>query len=117
MPKTLQISRCRVLLTGEVIVTASVLSLLGGLGSYLHGAREGRFARSWINALTEIVLALVVGLCVMYLGVWQGWPQALTSVVILVLSNNGGDTLAMFKRWIDRYVTNRIKPDGDKENG
>ena len=108
--------RCSVFLTSELIVTASLLSLLGGLGSYLHGCREGRFDRSWINAFTEIVLALVVGLVVMYLGDWQGWPKGLTCVLILVLSNNGGDTLALAKGWISRYVTNRLKINGDKEN-
>jgi hypothetical protein len=98
-----------VTLTIELILNASLLSLLGGLGSYLHGCRESRFARSWTNAITEIVLALVVGFVVMYCGVWQGWPPALTCVLILVFSNNGGDSLIWLKGLVSKVVASRLK--------
>lgn len=105
-------------LTIELILNASLLSLLGGLGSYLHGCREGRFTRSWTNAITEIVLALVVGFVVMFCGVWQGWPPALTCVLILVLSNNGGDTLIWLKGLASKFVAAIFKTNSEgKDNG
>ncbi len=101
----------------EVVVAAGLLSLLGGLGSYLQGVREGRFPHNVLNAVTEIVLALSAGLLVMYLGQWQHWPQPLTSVLILLGSNNGGDTFVFLKRTVSQYVTNRFNSDGNKSNG
>lgn len=107
-------------LTIELILNASLLSLLGGLGSYLHGCREARFDRGWTNAITEIVLALVVGFVVLYCGVWQGWPPALTCVLILVFSNNGGDTLTWLKTLVSKVVASKFKTNSEskgKDNG
>lgn len=58
--------------------------------------------RSFFNASTEISMSISVGLAIMYLGEWREFPPPLTNFFILVLTNNGGDTLSKLK---EKFLT------------
>lgn len=78
------------------------LSFLSGIGSFLQGRREGRL-NGLFDLLAEMTLASIVGLIVAYLGETQGLERGYTCAFVLVLSNNGSDTLlAVRKNVVER---------------
>lgn len=79
------------------------LSILSGVGSYLQGKRLDRLKGGLIDLLTEITLALVVGLVVAYVCESRGVERNLTCALVLILSNNGADSLFLLRQFaIDR---------------
>jgi hypothetical protein len=81
----------------ETLVLALLLSLLSGTGVFLLGVREKRISASFLNLVTEWVMAIIAGLTGFYVAQNQGWDKSFLYVVVLVASNNG------------REVTNAVK--------
>ncbi|MCG6387484.1 hypothetical protein [Vibrio fluvialis] len=73
------------------------LSFLSGIGSFLQGRREGRL-NGFFDLMAEVTLASIVGLVVAYLGETQGLDRGYTCAFVLVLSNNGSDTLLALRK-------------------
>lgn len=80
------------------IALAVALSLISGIGVYLLGRREGRLRGGFWDLLTEIFLALTAGLMAFYIGKYQQWSDSVTSLSILLASNNSTEVLNMAKR-------------------
>lgn len=89
-----------------------LFSLLAGLGSYLQGIRDGRINRGFLNLITEMTTALVVGFIVMYVGEWAGLANPLIYVLVLVFSNNSSETLTFFKELAKSIVSSKFKVQG-----
>ena len=102
------------LLAGIEVNKGIVLSLLGGVGAYLQGVRDGRIKKGVSNAFTEMTLALVMGLIVLYVGQWQAWPLPLVYVLILVLSNNASEHLSFLGSLVERLVLRKFNLKGNK---
>lgn len=85
-----------------------LLSLLGGVGSYLQGCRSGELQRTLFNLFTELVLAITIGLAIVNLGEWLGWNPALTSLLVILAANNGGDSLAKSREVACKYIYKKI---------
>lgn len=99
--------------TSEALVTV-LLSLLGGLGSYLHGVRTGRIQRALFEFVTEVFLAQIVGFIVMNACRFLDLPPSLTAVLILALTNNSDESILEFKSYLMHRLRRRI---GMKPNG
>lgn len=74
------------------------LSILSGVGSYLQGIREQRLAGGFQDFLTELTLALVVGLIVAYMCESEGVEAGYTSAFVLIASNNGADSINFIRK-------------------
>ncbi len=85
------------LIGDNFIASVLALSALSGVGSYLQGRRDNRLTGGLIDAITEVVLALVVGLAVAYLLESYEVKRGYTCAIVLVASNNGADTLSACK--------------------
>ncbi|MDW2187564.1 hypothetical protein R7Z80_17040 [Vibrio sp. 1733] len=79
-------------------ISVLALSVLSGVGSYLQGIREQRLAGGFLNFLTELTLALVVGLIVAYLCESEGVEAGYTSALVLIASNNGADSINFIRK-------------------
>jgi hypothetical protein len=82
----------QILLIGNEVI-AVTLALIGGVGSFLQSCRTGEGERTLFNFMTEIVLAIITGLALLYLGTWLKWEPALINTLVLLLTNNSSDTL------------------------
>ncbi|HCG7330466.1 hypothetical protein P3551_21130 [Vibrio parahaemolyticus] len=85
-------------LGAELIASVTILSLLSGLGSYLHGRRTERLQGGWISFMAEMILALTVGLTVTYLCEAKQVDRRITMALVLILSNNGAETYSRFRQ-------------------
>lgn len=85
-------------LGAELTASVTILSVLSGVGSYLHGRRTGRLKRGWIDFAAEITLALVVGLIVTYLCEVAEMDRRITMAIVLILSNNGAETYTKLRQ-------------------
>lgn len=74
------------------VFLVAALSVLCGLGTYLQGRREGRLS-GFLDLFAEITLAVIVGLTVAYIGETQNIAKGYTCAAVLILSNNGSDTI------------------------
>lgn len=101
---------------GSTELIAVALAIVGGLGSFLQGCRNGELKRTFFNLLTELILAVIAGLAILNLGVWQNWQPALTNSLILILTNNGGDTLATAKTLLAKALKRKFNL-GEINNG
>ena len=85
-----------------------LLSITGGTGSFMQGCRSGNFEGSFFNFSTEIILSLTTGLCLYFLGTWLELTPALINSLVLLLTNNGGDTLARGKELLSTLLKNKL---------
>jgi hypothetical protein len=84
------------------LIQALFLSLLSGIGVFLHGVREERIKASSLNLLTELVLAVLAGLTAYYIARHKAWDDSLLYLAVLVVSNNGREvSTALKNRLID----------------
>ncbi|HCD8986603.1 TPA: holin [Citrobacter freundii] len=84
------------------LIQALFLSLLSGIGVFLHGVREERIKASSLNLLTELVLAVLAGLIAYYIARHKAWDDSLLYLAVLVVSNNGREvSTALKNRLID----------------
>ena len=97
-----------VVLILEEFVLVSCLSMLGGVGAYLQGVREGKITASFLNLLTELTLSLTVGLAIAYIGHSRDIEPAIVCALALIFGNNGADTISFFRTLIKDFVTNRL---------
>lgn len=97
----------QILLSSNELV-AVALALIGGVGSFLQSCRTGEGERTLFNFITEIVLAVITGLALSYLGTWLKWEPALTNTLVLLLTNNSGDTLMRGKLLLFSVLKHRL---------
>ena len=93
--------------TTDAVVTV-FLSLIGGLGSYLHGVRTSRIERKAFEFFTEVLLALIVGLIVMNAAASIELPSSVTAVLILTLTNNSDESILEFKSHLMQRLRYRM---------
>lgn len=93
--------------TSEVLI-AVLFSLLGGLGSYVHGVRTGRVQRASFEFLTEVLLALITGFIVLNAGRFLELPASVIAVLILTLTNNSDESILEFKSYLMHWLRRRI---------
>lgn len=79
------------------------LSLLSGLGSFLHGRREGRLNAQGLRGLifdllTEMIIAVIAGLIAFYVGQYRQYDKPIIYLSVLLASNNGQEMLSAIKR-------------------
>ncbi|SQD10689.1 Uncharacterised protein [Citrobacter freundii] len=79
------------------LIQALFLSLLSGIGVFLHGVREERIKASSLNLLTELVLAVLAGLTAYYIARHKSWDDSLLYLAVLVVSNNGREVSTALK--------------------
>lgn len=92
----------------ELTVIVTALSALSGVGSYLHGRREGRLKGGFFDCLTEITLAIVAGLVIAFLGDAYKINPSITFACALVASNNGAEFLALAKTTLHKFFLNKM---------
>lgn len=105
------------ILTADLTLLFSALSILSGVGSYLQGVREKRLAGGSRDFLTEIILALIAGLAFAYLGHSQEWNEAMTCFLVLMVSNNGAETIAIIRKALKQSIQKRFGLTSPKGNG
>ncbi|WP_217521915.1 phage holin family protein [Vibrio metschnikovii] len=101
-------------LGAELIASVTILSLLSGLGSYLHGRRTERLQIGWISFLAEMTLALMVGLTVTYLCESKQMDRRVTMALVLILSNNGAETYSKFRQLVIERLSLLLTGGGNK---
>lgn len=74
------------------LLTATFLSVLGGVGNSFQAWREGKNA-GLISFCSELFKALTAGLFGLYLGIWKELPDAATFLMVLLASNNSNEVL------------------------
>lgn len=79
-------------------ISVLALSFLSGMGSFLHGKRVSRLNGGFMDLITEITLAIVVGLVVAYMCESEEVDRNITCALVLILSNNGADSLAFLRQ-------------------
>ncbi len=89
-------------------IVAVTLAIIGGLGSFMQGCRNGDLKRTFFNFFTELILAVIAGLAILNLGQWQEWQPGLINALILILTNNGGDTLATAKAMLANFIKRKL---------
>ncbi|HIF9321654.1 TPA: phage holin family protein [Photobacterium damselae] len=89
----------------ELAAFVSALSTLSGIGSYLHGRREGRLKSGFFECITEITLALVAGYIVAFAGEYEGIDPAMICAGVLLASNNGAEFIKFAKGCAQKLVT------------
>lgn len=75
------------------IALVSGLSILSGIGAYLHGCRAGRYQVRALDFVGEMSCALTAGLMVFYLAKHNGLDDYLIYFAVLLSSNNGSEVL------------------------
>lgn len=80
------------------VAVALALSVLSGVGVYLHGRREGRLRGGMVDFITEIIIAATAGLMAFYIGQYQHLDKSIIYFSVLLASNNGQEVLGAVKR-------------------
>ncbi|CAH0543092.1 phage holin family protein [Vibrio marisflavi] len=87
------------LLHGELFVYAVIgFAILSGVGTFLNRKREGQIKGGFVDFLTEVVLALVVGISVACVADSWDVERGVTCAAVLVLSNNGAESLVSIRK-------------------
>lgn len=81
----------------EDFALVAALSIIGGVGGYLNGVRQGKFKPSFLNFFTDIFLAITIGLAIAYIGHAQKWNPAIVCALALVLGNNGAESISLLQ--------------------
>lgn len=105
------------IMTNDLAILFCALSALSGLGSYLQGVRSKRITHGCLNFTTEVVTALIAGMIVAFAGHSFEVNEALTCAVVLVMSNNGADTVAYGKKVIKHIINQRVGMTNQNNNG
>ncbi|MCG3884180.1 hypothetical protein I3271_05720 [Photobacterium leiognathi] len=88
----------------ELATVVFVLSILSGVGSFLHGRREGRLKGGGFDCITEMVLSLVSGFVVAFFGNAYSIHPSITCALSLLAANNGAEFLTFSKSVFRRYL-------------
>ena len=81
-----------------------MLSLLGGVYSYLSGLCENRYESSCKKLLAECISAVLAGFIGMYLAEYKGMDESLQTCVTIICSINNRLILERLQRIIDSYL-------------
>ncbi|NEG94054.1 holin [Leclercia adecarboxylata] len=85
------------------VAVVLLLSVLSGIGAFLHGRREGRltgtsFKGLLLDFMTEIIIAVIAGLIAFYIGQIRQLDKPLIYLSVLLASNNGQEMISTIKR-------------------
>lgn len=81
-----------------------MLSLLGGVYSYLSGLCENRYESSCKKLLAECISAVLAGFIGMYFAEYKGMDESLQNCVTIICSINNRLILEKLQRIIDSHL-------------
>ena len=84
--------------------TIMLLSILGGVHSFLNGVREKRYEASCRQLLDECISAVLAGFIGMYFAEYKGMDESLQNCVTIICSINNKLILEKSQRIIDSYL-------------
>lgn len=84
--------------------TIMLLSILGGVHSFLNGVREKRYEVSCRQLLAECIAAVLAGFIGMYFAEYKGMDESLQNCVTIICSINNRLILEKLQRIIDSYL-------------
>ncbi|HCQ0186408.1 TPA: hypothetical protein OGO54_004575 [Escherichia coli] len=84
--------------------TIMLLSILGGVHSFLNGGREKRYEASCRQLMAECIAAVLAGFIGMYFAEYKGMDESLQNCVTIICSINNRLILEKLQRIIDSYL-------------
>ena len=84
--------------------TIMLLSILGGVHSFLNGVREKRYEASCRQLMDECIAAVLAGFIGMYFAEYKGMDESLQNCVTIICSINNRLILEKLQRIIDSYL-------------
>ncbi|WP_407905171.1 phage holin family protein [Escherichia coli] len=84
--------------------TIMLLSILGGVHSFLNGVREKRYEASCRQLMAECIAAVLAGFIGMYFAEYKGMDESLQNCVTIICSVNNRLILEKLQRIIDSYL-------------
>ncbi|HBD5252603.1 TPA: hypothetical protein KKL34_002774 [Escherichia coli] len=84
--------------------TIMLLSILGGVHSFLNGVREKRYEASCRQLMAECIAAVLAGCIGMYFAEYKGMDESLQNCVTIICSINNRLILEKLQRIIDSYL-------------
>lgn len=84
--------------------TIMLLSILGGVHSFLNGVREKRYEASCRQLITECIAAVLAGFIGMYFAEYKGMDESLQNCVTIICSINNRLILEKLQRIIDSHL-------------
>ncbi|ATC05381.1 MULTISPECIES: phage holin family protein [Enterobacteriaceae] len=84
--------------------TIMLLSILGGVHSFLNGVREKRYEASCRQLMAECIAAVLAGFIGMYFAEYKGMDESLQNCVTIICSINNRLILEKLQRIIDSYL-------------
>ncbi|MEA0005473.1 phage holin family protein [Escherichia coli] len=84
--------------------TIMLLSILGGMHSFLNGVREKRYEASCRQLMAECIAAVLAGFIGMYFAEYKGMDESLQNCVTIICSINNRIILEKSQRIIDSYL-------------
>ncbi|EEO7978742.1 MULTISPECIES: phage holin family protein [Enterobacteriaceae] len=84
--------------------TIMLLSILGGVHSFLNGVREKRYEASCRQLMAECIAAVLAGFIGMYFAEYKGMDESLQNCVTIICSINNRLILEKLQRIIDLYL-------------
>ncbi|EFH8163230.1 hypothetical protein GI328_23215 [Escherichia coli] len=92
------------------IAIAIPLSLLSGVGGYVNDVRKGSKRGTRLELAADVLMALLVGILTAFLGQWKGLQDELIYGLIVLLSSNGDEVMAvlhpgslsLLKQWMTK---------------
>ncbi|HAZ4821206.1 TPA: holin [Escherichia coli] len=100
------------------VAIALLLSVIGGIGTFLMDVRDGRQSGNLLGLVTEIFVAVTAGAVAYLLGQHEGWELSITYLMVTIASNNGHEVISGMKRVnidsILNVLTSLVKKGGEK---
>lgn len=84
--------------------TIMLLSILGGVHSFLNGVREKRYEASCRQLMAECIAAVLAGFIGMYFAEYKGMDESLQNCVTIICSINNRFILEKLQRIIDSHL-------------
>lgn len=84
--------------------TIMLLSILGGVLSFLNGVREKRYEASCRQLMAECIAAVLAGFIGMYFAEYKGMDESLQNCVTIICSINNRLILEKLQRIIDSHL-------------
>ena len=84
--------------------TIMLLSILGGVHSFLNGVREKRYEASCRQLMAECIAAVLTGFIGMYFAEYKGMDESLQNCVTIICSINNRLILEKLQRIIDSHL-------------
>ncbi|EGH1077087.1 hypothetical protein ID381_003735 [Escherichia coli] len=84
--------------------TIMLLSILGGVHTFLNGVREKRYEASCRQLMAECIAAVLAGFIGMYFAEYKGMDESLQNCVTIICSINNRLILEKLQRIIDSHL-------------